>query len=63
MIKTPLIVIALSVAAAAAFAQTSTPADAASAPAKHKMLKKLRNHKPGAPASDPERSADKKGGA
>ncbi len=63
MIKTPLIAIALSVAVAASFAQTAAPAAAASAPTKHKALKKLRNHPPGAPASDPERSPDKKGGA
>ena len=63
MIKTYLIAIALSVTAAASFAQAPAPADAASAPTKHKLLKKLKNHKPGAPASDPERSADKKGGA
>lgn len=63
MIKAHLIAIALSVTSAASFAQAPAPADPASAPTKHKLLKKLKNHKPGAPASDPERSADKKGGA
>ena len=65
MIKAHLIAIALSVTAVASFAQAPAPApaDPASAPTKHKLLKKLKNHKPGAPASDPERSPDKKGGA
>ena len=63
MIKVHLIAIALSVTAVASFAQAPAPADPASAPTKHKLLKKLKNHKPGAPASDPERSPDKKGGA
>jgi hypothetical protein len=66
MIKAPLIAILLSVIAldsfAQAAAQASAPAEAASAPTKHKLLKKLKNHKPGAPAVDPERSPDKKGG-
>ena len=63
MTKTPLIAIVLSVVAGACFAQASAPADAASSPAKHRFVKKLRNHKPGAPAVDPERTPDKKGGA
>lgn len=63
MIKSSLIAILLSFAAAVSFAQASAPADPASAPAKHKLLKKLKNHKPGAPASNPEASSDKKGGA
>ncbi len=63
MIKAHLIAIALSLTAAAALAQAPAAADPASAPTKHKMLKKYKNHKPGAPASDPERSPDKKGGA
>ena len=62
MIKMNFIAVLLSVASVAAFAQASAPADAASAPVKHKLLKKLKNHKPGAPAADPERSPDKKGG-
>ncbi len=62
MIKMNFIAVLLSVASVAAFAQASAPADAASAPVKHKLLKKLKNHKPGAPATDPERSPDKKGG-
>lgn len=62
MTKAHLLAIVLSVTAAASFAQTPAPADAASTPAKHKLLKKLKNHKPGEPAVDPERSPDKKGG-
>jgi hypothetical protein len=62
MIKAPLIAIVLSVAAVASFAQASAPADSASAPVKHKWIKKLKNHKPGAPATNPEASPDKKGG-
>ena len=57
-----LLAVVLSVTSVASFAQASAPADAASAPVKHKLLKKLKNHKPGAPAIDPERSPDKKGG-
>ena len=70
MTKTPFIAVLLSAAAAASFAQTAAPAksataeaNSASAPAKHKLVKKLRSHKPGASATDPEDSPDKKGGA
>ncbi len=63
MIKANLVAIALSVSAIGSFAQAPAPADSASAPTKHKLMKKLKSHKPGAPASDPERSPDKKGGA
>jgi hypothetical protein len=70
MTKIPFIAVLLSASAAASFAQTADPAksatapsNAASAPAKHKMLKKIKNHKPGASAVDPEDSPDKKGGA
>ena len=70
MTKIPYIAILLSAAASTSFAQTAAPAksatpqsDSASAPAKHKLLKKLKNHKRGASAVDPEESPDKKGGA
>ena len=63
MTKALLIAILLSVTAVAASAQASAPTGSASAPAKHKLIKKLKNHKPGAPATDPEKSPDKKGGA
>ena len=69
MIKAPLIAILLSVIGVDAFAQAAppapapAPAEAASAPTKHKLMKKLKNHKPGASAMDPERNPDKKGGA
>lgn len=63
MIKSSVIAIALSVFTVASFAQASAPAASASAPVKHKLLKKLKNHKPGAPATNPETSPDKKGGA
>lgn len=70
MTKIPFIAVLLSAAAAASFAQTAASdksataqAGAASAPAKHKLLKKIKNHKPGASAADPEDSPDKKGGA
>ena len=70
MTKIHFIAVLLAAAGAAAFAQTTAPAkpataqaDGASAPAKHKLLKKLKNHKPGASAVDPEDSPDKKGGA
>ena len=67
MIKAPLIAIVLSVIGADAFAQAAppapAPAEAASAPTKHKLMRKLKNHKPGASAVDPERTPDKKGGA
>ena len=67
MTKFPLIAVLLSATAFSAFAQTAaapvSPAPAASAPTKHKLLKKLKNHKPGASAVNPETSPDKKGGA
>ena len=70
MTKKPLLAILLCVIAAPTFAQTTAPANpapaqatAASAPEKHKLAKKLKNHKPGAPATNPEASPDKKGGA
>ncbi len=70
MTKIPFVAALLCAVAAASFAQTATPAkpataqaDSASAPVKHKLLKKLKNHKPGASAVDPEDSPDKKGGA
>jgi hypothetical protein len=72
MTTKPLLAILLCVTAAVSFAQTAAPANpapaqatatAASAPEKHKLLKKLKNHKPGAPATNPETSPDKKGGA
>jgi hypothetical protein len=56
------LVLLLSTFAAASFAQASAPAAGASAP-KHKFLKKLKAHKPAASATNPETSADKKGGA
>ena len=62
MTKALFIAILLAVTSAASFAQASAPADAASAPTKHKLLKKLKNHKPGASATNPETSPDKKGG-
>ena len=70
MTKIHFIAVLLSTAVAASFAQTAAPAksatvpaDSASAPVKHKLLKKLKNHKPGASAVNPEASPDKKGGA
>ena len=70
MTKIPFIAVLLSAAAAASFAQSAAPdksataqANSASAPAKHKLIKKLKNHKPGASAVDPQDSPDKKGGA
>jgi hypothetical protein len=70
MTKTSFIAVLLSATAAVSFAQTPTPAksadapaNSASAPEKHKLLKKLKNHKPGASAVDPEAQLDKKGGA
>ena len=62
MTKTTLVAVLLSVTTAAAFGQASAPGGAASAPEKHKLLKKLKNHKPGASATNPETSPDKKGG-
>ncbi len=49
--------------ATSAFAQASAPAasPAASAP-KHKLLQKLKNHRPASAAVNPEASPDKKGG-
>jgi hypothetical protein len=62
IMKKPLIALLLSSFAVASFSQAaSAPAQAASAP-KHKLLKKLKSHKPAAPATDPENSPDKKGG-
>lgn len=61
MIKYVLIT-ALSVSAATAFAQASAPATSASSPGKSKWVKKLKNHKPGQPAVNPQASPDKKGG-
>ena len=63
MIKSHLVAILLSATAVGAFAQASAPAASASAPVKHKLFKKLRSHKPAAPATNPEASPDKKGGA
>ncbi len=62
MTKIHLIAIILSVSAVTSFAQASAPADSASAPVKHRFLKKLKNHKPATPATNPEASVDKKGG-
>ncbi len=62
MTKAHLIAIILSVAAVTSFAQASAPSDPASAPTKHKLLKKLKSHKPASPATNPEASPDKKGG-
>ena len=61
--KTIVLATALSAFAAVAIAQASAPAaaPAASAP-KHKLLQKLKNHRPASAAVDPERSPDKKGG-
>jgi hypothetical protein len=70
MTKIHLIAVLLSATATTSFAQTAAPAktgtaqaNSASAPAKHKLIKKLKSHKPGASAVDPEDSPDKKGGA
>lgn len=63
MLKLCLLSIALCVAAAATFAQAPAPSGSASSAVKHKLPKKLRIHKPGQSAEDPERSPDKKGGA
>ena len=73
MIKNLLVCMALAAATASSFAQSAAamtrvapaaaPDGAASAPAKHKWIKKIKNHKPGAPAVNPEASPDKKGGA
>lgn len=63
MIKSHLIAILLSATAVGALAQASAPAASASAPVKHKFLKKLKSHKPATPATNPEASPDKKGGA
>jgi hypothetical protein len=52
----------LSLGTAAALAQASAPEASASAPGKHRWAKKLKNHKPGQPAVDPQSSPDKKGG-
>ena len=73
MIKNLLLCMTLAMATASSFAQSaaamtrvapaSGPDGAASAPVKHQWAKKLKNHKPGAAAVNPEASADKKGGA
>ncbi|HEX7690378.1 MAG TPA: hypothetical protein VF453_21910 [Burkholderiaceae bacterium] len=63
MTKTLIVAALLSTFAAASFAQASAPADAASAPAKHhKMHKAHKAHKAASAASNPQASADKKGG-
>ena len=67
MIKLFLTAIGLAFAAATSFAQSAAavsppPAQAASAPQKHKLLQKLKNHKPGQPASNPEATPFKSGG-
>ena len=71
MLKYLFICAALATAAASSFAQSTAatgdaaatpPEAAASKPAKHKWIKKLRSHKPGASAVNPETSPDKKGG-
>ncbi len=67
MTKNSLVAVLLSIAAGVSFAQTdaavSPPDQAASAPKKQRLLKKLRKHKPAQPATNPEASFDKKGGA
>ncbi len=74
MIKSSLTAVTLALAAATSFAQSATavsmppqgasssPAHAASAAKTHKLLQKLKNHKPGQPASNPETSPFKSGG-
>ncbi len=57
-----LLTLLLSTLAAGSFAQASQPAPAASSP-RHKLLKRLKSHKPATPAINPETSPDKKGGA
>ena len=64
MTKTFIVAALLSSFAAVSFAQGAAPAaDAASAPAKHAKMKKAHKpHKAASAATDPEKSADKKGG-
>jgi hypothetical protein len=65
MTKTLIVAALLSSFAAVSFAQASAPmaADGASAPAKHtKMHKAKKMHKAASAATNPEASADKKGG-
>jgi hypothetical protein len=64
MTKTLIVAALLSSFAMASFAQASAPmaADGASAPTKHKMKKAHKAHKAASAATDPEKSADKKGG-
>ena len=61
--KTIVLATLLCAIAISALAQASAPAasPAASAP-KHKLIQKLKNHRPASAAVDPERSPDKKGG-
>ena len=73
MIKNLLVCMTLAAGTVSCFAQSAAamtradaataPNGAASAPVKHKWIKKIKNHKPGAPAVNPEASPDKKGGA
>ena len=65
MIKPMLLASLLAVAMSTAFAQTaaSAPDSAASAPKKHKWVHAPKLHKGATPASNPETSFDKKGGA
>ena len=63
MTKTLIVAALLSSFAAVSFAQASAPADGASAPAKHMKAKHAKHAKHAASdATDPEKSADKKGG-
>jgi hypothetical protein len=63
MTKTLIVAALLSSFAAVSFAQgASAPADGASAPAKHKHHKAHKAHKAASGATNPEASADKKGG-
>lgn len=65
MTKTLIVAALLSSFAAVSFAQASAPmtADGASAPAKHMKAKKVKKaHKAASAASNPQASADKKGG-
>ena len=63
MTKTLIVAALLSSFAAVSFAQTAVSADGASAPAKHMKAKKAKKAKKAASgATNPEASADKKGG-
>jgi hypothetical protein len=63
MTKTLIAAALLSSFAAVSFAQASAPADGASAPAKHAHVKHAKHAKHAASAaSNPQASADKKGG-